>query len=78
MLYDFKYASDSMIATGRSLHHINSSTASILQLTSKTPETYLDLADDDDSLKQMGFSNGQIVRNQTCAVSRTVGRHSCT
>lgn len=32
-----------------------------LQLTSKTPETYLDLADDDDSLKQLGFANGQMV-----------------
>eukprot|EP00892_Ulva_mutabilis_P011724 jgi/Ulvmu1/8924/UM005_0015.1 len=30
-------------------------------LTSKTPETFLDLADDDDSLKQLGFSDGQMV-----------------
>jgi len=34
----------------------------VCQLTSKTPETFLDLADDDDSLKQLGFSNGQMVR----------------
>lgn len=33
-----------------------------LQLTSKAPETYLDLADDDDSLRQLGFTNGQVVR----------------
>jgi hypothetical protein len=33
-----------------------------LQLTSKTPETFLDLSDDDETLASLGFANGQWVR----------------
>lgn len=33
-----------------------------LQLTSKSPETFLDLTDDDNTLSELGFNNGQMVR----------------
>lgn len=33
-----------------------------VQLTSKTPETFLDLAEDDETLHNVGLANGQFVR----------------
>lgn len=44
------------------LLHSDVSTTPCLQLTSKSPETFLDLTDDDSSLSELGFKNGQMVR----------------